>query len=90
MNWLVIMAGGYGERFWPLSRRRCPKQLLPLTSQRTMIQETVARLRPLFAPGRILVVTNRDQAAAVRRQLPGIKNIIAEPAGRLIAPLCPL
>jgi mannose-1-phosphate guanylyltransferase len=86
MNWAVIMAGGYGERFWPMSRRNRPKQLLPILGKRTMLQETVARLRPLFAPARIVVVTNREQAAEVRKQLPGIKHIIAEPVGRNTAP----
>jgi mannose-1-phosphate guanylyltransferase len=44
MNWAVIMAGGYGERFWPVSRRTLPKQLLPIVGKKTMIQQTVARL----------------------------------------------
>lgn len=86
MNWLVVMAGGYGERFWPMSRRNRPKQLLPIVGKRTMIQETVARLRPLFPPSRILVVTNREQAALVRKQLPKVAHIIAEPVGRNTAP----
>jgi mannose-1-phosphate guanylyltransferase len=86
VNWAVIMAGGYGERFWPLSRRRQPKQLQAIVTQRTMIQETVRRLRPLVPLSRIVVVTNREQAAAVRRQLPGVKHILAEPVGRNTAP----
>lgn len=86
MNWLVIMAGGVGERFWPMSRRRRPKQLLPIVSDRTMIQETARRLAPLFDWSRMLVVTNREQAAAVRKQLPRVKHVIAEPVGRNTAP----
>ena len=86
MNWLIVMAGGYGERFWPMSRRKRPKQLLPIVSRRTMIQETVHRLRPLFDPARTVVVTNREQAALVRRQLPQVRHIIAEPVGRNTAP----
>ena len=85
MNWLVIMAGGVGERFWPMSRKLRPKQLLPLVSKRTMIAETLQRVKPLFG-SRVVVVTNREQAAAVRRALPGVKHILAEPAGRNTAP----
>ena len=47
MNWAIIMAGGYGERFWPRSRRKQPKQLLPIVGDKTMIQQTVERVRPL-------------------------------------------
>lgn len=86
MNWAVIMAGGVGERFWPLSRRKQPKQLQAIVTRRTMIQEAVARLRPLVPPSRVVVVTNREQAPAVSRQLPGVKHILAEPAGRNTAP----
>ncbi len=86
MNWLVIMGGGSGERFWPASRRKRPKQLLPIVGKRTMIQETVARLRPLFPASRVLVVTNQEQVREVRRQLPKIRNVVAEPVGRNTAP----
>jgi mannose-1-phosphate guanylyltransferase len=85
MNWLVIMAGGVGERFWPMSRRCRPKQLLPIVSQRSMIQETLRRVKPFFGQC-VVVVTNREQAAAVRKQLPQVKHILAEPAGRNTAP----
>src|SRR5437879_6163976 len=86
MNWAVIMAGGYGERFWPMSRQTRPKQLLPIVGKRTMIQETVRRLRPLFDYSRMMVVTNREQAPQVRKQLPQIKHVVAEPMGRNTAP----
>lgn len=86
MNWAVIMAGGYGERFWPMSRRKRPKQLLPIVGDKTMIQQTVDRLRPLIANARIVVVTNREQAPLVRKQLPWAKHVIAEPLGRNTAP----
>ena len=86
MNWAVIMAGGYGERFWPMSRRSRPKQLLPIVGDKTMIQQTVERLRPLFGDARMVVVTNREQAAAVRKQLPRLKHVLAEPVGRNTAP----
>ncbi|HRZ86456.1 MAG TPA: mannose-1-phosphate guanylyltransferase [bacterium] len=84
----VIMAGGSGERFWPVSRTAKPKQLLPIVGKKTMIQETVGRIAPLVPRGRIYVVTNREQAAEVRRQLPGVPqgNIVAEPMGRDTAP----
>jgi len=86
MNWAVIMAGGYGERFWPMSRRTRPKQLLPIVGKKTMIQQTVERVRPLFGNARILVVTCREQAALVRRQLPQVKHVVVEPVGRNTAP----
>jgi mannose-1-phosphate guanylyltransferase len=86
MNWAIIMAGGFGERFWPMSRRSRPKQLLAIVSQRTLIQDAVDRLRPLVPPARTVVVTNAAQAPAVRRQLPRVKHVIAEPVGRNTAP----
>jgi mannose-1-phosphate guanylyltransferase len=86
MNWAVVMAGGYGERFWPQSRRKQPKQLLPIVGDKTMIQQTVERVRPLVSDARIVVVTNEEQAPLVRKQLPRVKHIIAEPLGRNTAP----
>jgi mannose-1-phosphate guanylyltransferase len=80
----VILAGGRGTRFWPRSRKRTPKQLLDIISEKTMLRETTDRLRPLFAPNRLWVVTNDEQAAAIRRELPRVPRtqILAEPAGR--------
>jgi mannose-1-phosphate guanylyltransferase len=86
MNWAVIMAGGYGERFWPKSRRKQPKQLLPIVGDKTMIQQTVERVRPLVSDARIVVVTNQEQAPLVCKQLPRVKHVIAEPLGRNTAP----
>ena len=86
MNWAIVMAGGYGERFWPRSRRKQPKQLLPIVGDKTMIQQTVDRVRPLVGDARIVVVTNQEQAALVRKQLPRVKHVIAEPLGRNTAP----
>src|SRR3989454_9949188 len=86
MNWAVIMAGGAGERFWPMSRRKRPKQLLPVVGKQTMIQQTVARLAAVVPPSRMVVVTNAEQAPLVRKQLPRVKNILAEPVGRNTAP----
>jgi len=80
----VLLAGGRGTRFWPRSRTRTPKQLLNITGGETMLRETVARLEPIFALRDFWVVTNIEQAAAVRRQLPGVPaaHILAEPVGR--------
>jgi mannose-1-phosphate guanylyltransferase len=84
----VIMAGGKGERFWPLSREKFPKQLLSLTAKKSLLQETVERIKPLIPPRDILVVTRRPLVRAIERQLPQIpgKNIIPEPVGRNTAP----
>jgi mannose-1-phosphate guanylyltransferase len=84
----VIMAGGKGTRFWPRSRERKPKHLLDIVSDRTIIQETVDRIRPLVPPENILIVTGISHAAELIRQLPDIPqgNIIIEPFGRNTAP----
>lgn len=80
----VILAGGRGTRFWPRSRKRTPKQLLDIVSAKTMLRETAERLAPLFSPWQMWVVTNEEQATAVRRELPRVprKQILAEPVGR--------
>src|SRR5690349_6685549 len=80
----VILAGGRGTRFWPRSRTRTPKQLLNIVGQDTMLEQTVARLRPLIAPERIWTVTNAEQAAAVKKQVPAAarKRVHTEPVGR--------
>jgi len=80
----VIMAGGSGTRFWPLSRRRRPKQLLPLLGGRSLLAATVERVLPLVGKQRTLVVTGADVADAVREDLPGLPvgNVLVEPAGR--------
>jgi mannose-1-phosphate guanylyltransferase len=84
----VIMAGGKGSRFWPRSRDKMPKHLLDIQGERTIIRETVDRIRPLVPPERTLVVTGRSHAAELIRQLPEIpaENIIIEPVGRNTAP----
>ena len=80
----VVMAGGRGTRFWPLSRAVRPKQLLPLGSSRSLLRDTCERLFPLLPPQRILVITNAAQAAAVAAELPELPpaHIVAEPVGR--------
>ena len=79
----VLLAGGRGTRFWPRSRIKTPKQLLNIVGSETMVRETMARLAPLFAPRDVWIVTNREQAPAVRRELPEIppSHVLAEPAG---------
>jgi mannose-1-phosphate guanylyltransferase len=80
----VILAGGRGTRFWPRSRTHTPKQLLNIVGERTMLQQTAARLAPLFSPAQIWVVTNRQQSAEVRKQLARVPRaqVLAEPIGR--------
>jgi mannose-1-phosphate guanylyltransferase len=80
----VILAGGRGTRFWPRSRMRTPKQLLNIVGKDTMLEQTVARLRPLMPPDRVWTVTNSEQAAAVKKQLPAAarKRVLTEPVGR--------
>lgn len=80
----VILAGGRGTRFWPRSRARMPKQLLNIVGKQTMLEQTVARLRPLIPPERIWTVTNAEQATEVRKQLPSAarKRVLTEPVGR--------
>jgi len=81
---VVILAGGRGTRFWPRSRSKTPKQLLNITGVGTMLQQTVARLRPIAPAQRIWTVTNAEQAAEARKQLPegSRKRVLIEPVGR--------
>ncbi len=86
---ITILAGGSGTRLWPLSRASHPKQFIDVTaSGRSLLQETVDRIRPLVAGADILVVTGREYGPLVARQLPDVPaaNIIAEPCGRGSAP----
>jgi len=85
----VILAGGTGTRFWPLSRRLAPKQLIALLSDRTMLQETVLRVAPAVPAERRWVVTGGDLADEVGRQLRAVDanaTVIVEPVGRNTAP----
>ncbi len=84
----VVMAGGSGTRFWPLSRRQHPKQLLDLFGGGTLLAQTVARLLPLVPPERIYIFTNELIWREVCRSLPQIPRaqIVAEPASRNTAP----
>src|SRR6202795_3598984 len=80
----VILAGGRGTRFWPRSRARTPKQLLNIVGKQTMLEQTVARLRPLLPATNIWTVTNAEQASEVKKQLPPAarKRVLTEPVGR--------
>jgi mannose-1-phosphate guanylyltransferase len=83
-HYAVIMAGGGGTRLWPVSRKEKPKQLLPLIGQETLFQSTVARLKDLFPPERILVVTVEEQAPEMKEQAVDIpeENYLIEPGPR--------
>ena len=84
----VILAGGRGTRFWPLSRRRRAKQLLALDGKQTMLQQTVARLAPLAPARRFWIITNQELRPEILRQMRRLsaRQMIAEPAGRNTAP----
>lgn len=77
-----IMAGGFGERFWPLSTSERPKQLLKLLSDKSMIRETVDRILPLIPKEQIFIGTNIKQSEAIMDEIPMIpkENIVIEPA----------
>jgi mannose-1-phosphate guanylyltransferase len=87
-SFALIMAGGRGTRFWPVSRARYPKQLLKILSRKSLIRGTADRVIPLVGRTNTFVVTVREHAAAVRRELEIIpkNNHIAEPFGRNTAP----
>jgi mannose-1-phosphate guanylyltransferase len=80
-RWAVILAGGVGSRFWPLSTPHRPKQLLPLVSRQPLLVETAERMRPLVPPERTLVLTNASLAPAIAQVLPDLpdENIVIEP-----------
>jgi len=84
----VILAGGRGTRFWPLSRKKRAKQLLALDGKQTMIQQTVSRLLPLAPAKKFWIITNEDLRPAISKQLPSLPKaqILAEPVGRNTAP----
>ena len=84
----VILAGGRGTRFWPLSRKKRAKQLLALDGKQTMIQQTVARLLPLASPKKFWIISNEDLRTAITKQLPKLPKaqVLAEPVGRNTAP----
>ena len=80
-RWAVVLAGGVGSRFWPLSTEKQPKQLLPLVAKKPLLVEQLERLRPVAPAARTLVLTNKSLVGAIARAVPRIprKNVIAEP-----------
>jgi mannose-1-phosphate guanylyltransferase len=88
----VILAGGSGTRFWPRSRRARAKQVLALDGERSMIQQTVERLKPLAGIDKIWVITNDYLSAEIADQLPGLPagQMVEEPVARNTAPACGL
>ena len=86
-RFVIIMAGGRGERFWPVSREKMPKQLLPLLGKRSFLQQAVDRVLPLVPANFFFVITNESQLPAVRKQLPKIlkANLIASASDAVVA-----
>jgi mannose-1-phosphate guanylyltransferase len=80
----IVLAGGFGERFWPLSRQARPKHHLSLLSERSLLETTLRRLEGLVPPSQILVLTSATQQEAIRKLLPDTpsQNIIVEPDRR--------
>ena len=88
----VIMAGGRGERFWPLSRAARPKQFVDLFGGKPLIRHAAERLEGVVAPDHVFVVTSRDLVPATRKALPALppEQIVGEPVGRDTAAACAL
>ena len=88
----VIMAGGRGERFWPLSTLKRPKQVLRLVGDKTLMETAVERLDGLIPPERVMVITSADLVEATCGAAPGLprENVIGEPFGRDTAAVCAL
>lgn len=84
MRFVVIMAGGRGERFWPQSRHATPKHLLPIVGDKSMLVQTVDRVAGVVPPENVFVITTEAQLDGCRRACPGLPldNIVAEPVGR--------
>jgi len=84
MLYAVIMAGGRGERFWPLSTRSLPKPFIPLLGSDSLLQDTVSRIQPLIPYERIMISIGAEHFDAARAQLPEIPkdNFLVEPVGR--------
>ena len=83
-RFVIIMVGGRGERFWPVSREKTLKQLIKLLGDRSFLQQAVDNVLPLVPLENIFIITNQAQAAEVRKQLPKLpkENVVAEPVGR--------
>ena len=89
-TYAVILAGGVGSRFWPMSRELEPKQFLPLSGEKSLLQETVSRVLPLVGAERMLIISNQQYKFQIEEQLRefGVPeaNIILEPQGKNTAP----
>jgi len=83
----VIMAGGRGERFWPLSRLERPKQFLVLKGEKSLLELTYERVLPLFDEERILIITRKEYSHSIKEILPQV-CILEEPIGRNTGPAC--
>jgi mannose-1-phosphate guanylyltransferase len=88
VRWAVVLAGGVGTRFWPVSSAARPKQLLPLAGDDSLLAQSIARITPLIPAERILIVTSRALQDAVRRAAPSVPaaNVLAEPFAASTAP----
>src|SRR5689334_2366680 len=88
--YVVILAGGSGTRFWPLSRSGNPKQFLALTAERSLLQETLGRVSSKAKGDRVYIVTNKRFKKIIERQTKGLgipsRNILLEPSGKNTAP----
>ncbi len=84
----VVIAGGVGSRFWPLSRKEKPKQFLPIISDKTMIEETIQRISPKISSSDIYTIANSEQTRTLAGLLPKIpqENLLVEPEGKNTAP----
>ncbi|MGD2245730.1 MAG: mannose-1-phosphate guanylyltransferase [Candidatus Aminicenantes bacterium] len=85
---VIIMAGGAGTRFWPVSRKNKPKQFLPIVSEKTMIEETIDRLSPQVPLNNIYTIANPEKTEITKSLLPGLpdENFLVEPLGKNTAP----
>jgi mannose-1-phosphate guanylyltransferase/mannose-6-phosphate isomerase len=88
MTHAVVLAGGWGERLWPMSTRSCPKQLLRLVAGESLVRATLRRIAPIARPGDAVVLTGAAIREAIAGELPGVppERIIGEPVGRNTAP----